>query len=161
MAKALPLQRICELLRYDKSTGKLYWKAKRGGNIVEGDEAGCIAATGYVQIAIDNVPYTAHRIVYAMNIGKEIFQNIDHIDGNKTNNLFNNLREATESSNAKNRVSLGCSKVPSGWAAKITVDYKPKHLGIFKSKEEAHKAYLDAKKEYHPESTGRKYSEQV
>lgn len=161
MAKDLPLQRICELLRYDDNTGKLYWKSNRGGGVVKDDEAGCIAATGYVQIYIDNVPYTAHRLVYAMNTGKEVFQNIDHIDGNRTNNLFNNLREATESSNAKNRVSLGCSKVSSGWAAKITVDYKQKHLGIFKSKEEAHTAYLAAKSKYHPESTERKYSEQV
>lgn len=161
MAKALPLQRICELLRYEESTGKLYWKMNRGSGVTKDSEAGCIATTGYVQVYVDNVPYTAHRIVYAIKTGKEVFQNIDHIDGNRTNNVFSNLREATPSSNAKNRVSLGYSKVPSGWAAGITVDYKQKHLGIFKSPEEAHQAYLEAKKLYHPQSTGRKYDEQV
>lgn len=161
MAKALPLQRICELLRYDNSTGKLYWKMNRGNGVTKDSEAGCVAATGYVQVYVDNVPYTAHRIVYAINTGKEVFQNIDHIDGNRTNNVFSNLREATPSSNAKNRISLGYSKVPSGWVAGITVDYKQKHLGIFKSPEEAHQAYLEAKKLYHPQSTERKYSEQV
>ena len=158
MAKALPLQRICELLRYDANTGKLYWKVNRGGGVVKDSEAGCVAANGYVQISIDDVPYTAHRLVYAINTGKEIFENIDHIDGNRTNNLFTNLREATKSSNAKNRISLGYSKVPSGWAARICVDYKQKHLGIFKSEKEARDAYLKAKSEYHPESAGREYN---
>jgi len=157
--KALPLQRICELLRYDDDTGKLYWKLNRGRGVVKDDEAGCVAVTGYVQVYIDNVPYTAHRLVYAMKTGKEVFQSIDHIDGDKTNNLFLNLREATKSENAKNRVSLGCSKVSTGWTAKITIDYKQKHLGTFKSKDEAHSAYLEAKKLYHPQSTERKYND--
>ena len=158
--RPLPLQRISELLEYQEDTGKLFWKVTRGGTAVKGSIAGCINAQGYVQLQIDNAFFCAHRIIYALKTGREIFSDIDHIDGDRTNNVFSNLRESSKSSNAKNRMSRGTYKVKTGWVAGITVDYKKKHLGVFSTEQEAHEAYLAAKAKYHPESAGRKYSDE-
>ena len=39
------------------------------------------------------------------------------------------------------------------WQAQIYINGKAKYLGLFKTKEEAHAAYLAAKRELHPFST--------
>lgn len=157
MAKELPLQRICDFLQYDQQTGHLTWKQARGKGIKSGDKAGCKTVTGYVQVYIDNKPYLAHRLVYALNTGKSIFGDVDHIDGNRSNNVFSNLREVSKAENAKNRISRGTFPVSTKWVSGLTVDYKKKHLGTFDTEEQAHEAYLAAKRLYHPQAEGRKY----
>ena len=133
--------------------GTLLWKVNRGKGVKAGDEAGCVTKHGYRQVYVKNVPYYAHRIVLALTLGRDV-SFVDHVDGNKTNNKPSNLKEVTQSQNAKNRVgkNLGASLAPSGWASSITVNYVSKHLGYFNSKEEAQKAYLEAKTIYHPEA---------
>ena len=76
---------------------------------------------------------------------------VDHIDGNKTNNHYENLRWATHSENGRNRkIQTNTSSVykgvsyykPTGkWKAAIKISGKDKYLGYFTSEREAAEAY--------------------
>ena len=151
MAKELPLQRIYELLKYDEESGNLLWKTDRL-NTKAGKVAGCLNTAGYVQVYLDNVPYYAHRIIYALSFSQKAFEFIDHVDGNRSNNRLNNLREVSSAANAQNNKVRGTTLSRYGWCSSITTNYQQKHLGYFDTEEEAHQAYLEAKKIYHPEA---------
>jgi hypothetical protein len=77
---------------------------------------------------------------------------VDHIDRCRSNNEISNLRMVTPSQNLHNTDAKGCSfdKTINKWKAKICVNYKQKHIGYYDTEEEAHQAYLKAKKLYHP-----------
>ena len=86
---------------------------------------------------------------------------IDHRDGDGLNNRRSNLRVATRSQNMHNR-SAYCNnksgfkgvdfrKEGGKWRAKIRINNKEKHLGMFDSPEEAHEAYCRASEKYHGE----------
>ena len=109
---------------------------------------------GYIRFNIrENKSYYMivkhHFIFYWVN--KKCVDLIDHIDGDKLNNCISNLREFDNSRNQQNRKDVkGYSLHPCGkYISIINVSGKNKHLGYFKTKEEASKAYLDAKKIYH------------
>jgi len=74
---------------------------------------------------------------------------IDHIDRNKLNNSIENLRVVTHTQNQWNRNGKGYYFRKGKYAARIIVDGKHKHLGLFETEYEAHQTYLDAKAKYH------------
>ena len=152
MAKELPLHRICELLRYDKETGNLYWKIGRRKTAKIDTVAGSLESIGYIVVKIDGSKYKAHRIIYALAYLKSAFGDIDHIDGDRRNNRLDNLREVSRSVNAQNNKARGTTRSAGRWKAQIETNYKKKNLGLFDTEEEAHAAYLAAKKIYHPEA---------
>lgn len=118
------------------------WNARFSGK-----KTGCVDGRGYIQIKIDGVKHLAHRLAFIYMTGSSP-ELIDHIDRNKQNNSFSNLREADRSQNAANSKRYDCKGVflrKSGrYSAQICVDYKIKHLGTFESKEEAVRAYAEA-----------------
>ena len=152
MVKELPIALILQRLRYDADTGKLYWKESVAYGIKVGDEAGSKTARGYAQLYINRIPYTLHRVVFAMHTLKSVFMEIDHIDGDRLNNRIENLREASPSLNAQNRKKTkGCYEKYGRWYAYITIKRKTTYLGGYSTEKEAHEAYREAKKIYHPE----------
>lgn len=85
---------------------------------------------------------------------------VDHIDGNGLNNRRCNLRIVTQQENAFNRKtyannSTGAKGVhrhgDGRWRAQIRKSGKLHHLGLFKSIEDAHNAYVQASKSLHGE----------
>jgi hypothetical protein len=90
---------------------------------------------------------------------------VDHIDHNGLNNQKHNLRNCTRIENLRNRAAcgfsryLGVSCLPYGkrWQAKINVSKKNIYLGVFKTKEEAARAYDKAAKEYYGEFANLNY----
>lgn len=77
---------------------------------------------------------------------------IDHIDSDPTNNTRTNLRLCTNQQNQFFRTDAkGYYKdhKSNKWRAEIAVKRVKKHLGLFKTEEEAHAAYLAAKEKYH------------
>jgi len=84
---------------------------------------------------------------------------IDHINGARADNRFTNLREATNKENSENikraRRSnkstevLGVYTRGLKFRAQITHAGKIQRLGTFKTAEEAHQAYLTAKRDLH------------
>lgn len=84
---------------------------------------------------------------------------VDHINGDRLDNRKENLRIATNAQNIRNSAlkssnSSGFKGVSwradkNKWQAKITYNYRQKHLGLFSSKREAAIAYNEAAKRYH------------
>jgi len=102
-------ERLRELMRLDAETGKLYWTKQRRGS-TSGNEVGCVGPHGYRVTSVDDVPYRAHRIVWALHTGAWPTADIDHINGVKDDNRPCNLREATPSQNAANKPLLPSNK---------------------------------------------------
>jgi len=144
------------LLRYDPESGLFFWLVDRPGIIKSGDVAGTVIS-GRVYVRFMGRQQQAHRLAFLYMTGSFPIDEVDHRDGNPINNSWGNLRECTHGQNAQNKkVSkrnksgyLGVSKHKSGWQATIAVDKKYYHLGLFKTPEEAHSAYLDAKLRLH------------
>lgn len=157
-----------KFLRYDPETGNFYWLGNRRGGVRAGDIAGSKNTHGYIVIVHKMKTYLAHRLAFVFMQGKYPDKHVDHIDGNKTNNKWANLRLATNAENMQNRLAnsnsltkkVGVSKYGSScrakkqWRAKIVVNGKPIHLGSFYSEDEAAQAYAEAKKKYHTFNPG-------
>ncbi len=83
---------------------------------------------------------------------------IDHIDRNKLNNCKNNLRLSTHSLNSHNRTSIGEYKGVSlikkngTYKVEITINKNNTHLGVYKNKIDAARAYDRRAKEVYGSS---------
>jgi hypothetical protein len=89
-----------------------------------------------------------HRVI--MNCPDDMF--VDHINHDPLDNRKCNLRIVTIKQNNWNRKSVkgySWSKQANKWWAKIIVNNKLIHIGYYNTEEEAHNAYLLAKKEHH------------
>jgi hypothetical protein len=127
---------------FDYKDGELYWKCKQGRARV-GVAAGTVDSTsGYKRISYKRKPYLAHRIVWEMhNWPIPSNKEIDHADGNKTNNKIENLRCCAHNQNGQNRkINKNSATGHSGvswhkgikkWCAKIRYKRKQIHLGSY------------------------------
>lgn len=160
----LTAQRLRELLYYEPATGAFSYRVKRG-ICNPGDPAGSQMVRGNHGIGIDYKRYAAHRLAWLYMTGHWPAKEIDHVDGNPMNNAWVNLREADSAQNKQNRHRprsdnmsglLGAmAHTPDAngrprWRARIQLDGKQIHLGLFFSPEEAHSAYVEAKRRLHP-----------
>ncbi len=153
--------RLIEVLAYDKSTGLFVrllsvYKRKDAGKVAGDSRNG-----GYARISIDGERYLAHRLAWFFVYQRFPLGDIDHIDGNKSNNAIANLREATHIQNMQNQrkpkvdgtsgfLGVTWHKGDRRWQAQIVVDRRYKYLGSFNDKDAAKVAYLEAKRELHP-----------
>jgi hypothetical protein len=146
------LEVLQEEFFYDKISGYLGRKKyhKKAAGFINKNH-------GYRVVKIHQRSYLAHRIIWKLVTGDDPGEfDIDHIDGDPTNNKWNNLRLATRSQNAFNRLSnrnnkLGYKGVHAIKNKNGTVRYRAiingKHIGYYGNVEDAHKAYLvEAKK---------------
>lgn len=145
-----------KLLDYNPENGKLFWKS-RGINDFDSEYANKEAFTsvnslGYIQGEILGKNYKAHRVAWAIYHGHWP-ENIDHINGIKTDNRILNLREVSNSQNSKNmkRYSTNTSGVTGvrqigngSFQATICVNRKRITLGSFKELKDAIKARKEA-----------------
>lgn len=107
MAKAdLTAQRLRELLDYNQSSGEFFWRTTRQGHKKAGDIAGYLRRDRYVVIGLDGITYLGHRLAWLYVNGSWPAMRIDHIDGNKTNNRIENLRDVSPTINGQNRRGL-------------------------------------------------------
>lgn len=104
-------------------------------------------------------PLLAHRVVWFLAHG-EWPSVIDHIDGDGFNNRLDNLRNVTQQVNMHNQSRRGYhySARAGKYIARITLGGKQIHVGTFGTAEEAHAAYLEAKKIHHPTAPERCYA---
>lgn len=150
------LEYINEYLTYDASTGNLYQLKKRP-KIQVGSLAGGINKKGYRYIQLNGRKYPSHHIVWFIETNSFPQKQIDHIDGNKTNNKFSNLREVTNKQNTENRGKQKNNKTGykgvsfnnrlKKYVAQIQHNNKPIHIGVYQNSYDAHLAYEEKAKE--------------
>lgn len=136
---------IKELCDYDPVTGSFTWKKHRIRNMI-GSTVGHISDTGYYRVCIKGTQYAVHRLIWLWMTGNLPVQ-IDHIDHVRSNNVWANLREVTQTENMYNKgkyknnatgvvgvcYETRCSK----FKAYIKIPSGIKHLGYFDTIEEA------------------------
>lgn len=147
------LDAITSLFSYNPETGDIFWVAKGKGKIKK-KPAGTLLYSGYRGICVGPHRIQAHRLAWALHYKRWPADQIDHINGIKTDNRICNLREATNSQNGKNLpiskanksgIKGVCfEKQTQRWKAYIRVDYKTYSLGRFDTLEEAAKARKEA-----------------
>lgn len=159
MAKPeLTAERLRELLHYDPLTGT-FTRLVAASNAGAGAHAGCAAKNGYMRCNVDGRLYYMHRLAWLYMTGGWPAGDIDHVDGDRANNRWANLRAATRSQNAQNRsatsaASSGVRNVyfdnPSGrWQVKVMVNYRSKSFGYYQTIEEAAEVARLAKSDMH------------
>lgn len=150
-SQELTAKRLRYLLRYDKKTGRMYWRQYRQ-RVQRHAEAGCKEnSDGYWQIRVDGVLYYRSRLAYLYVTGSWPADQIDHINRNRCDDRWCNLRPVTRRQNQQNRTKA--SGLPPGvswhkrserFHAHIGIAGKKKHLGCFDSPREAAQAYKAA-----------------
>lgn len=153
--KTLPaVEDLRRLFAYDPETGALTTGIATKIRPV-GSVAGHITPTGYRRVIIgDNDRYLAHRIVWKLMTGQEPPEFVDHVDGNRLNNAWANLRGADQVTNAQNvarhrRNKLGvkgvsvCGKTGK-FIAFIRAGGKNRYLGAFEDISAAEATYRAA-----------------
>lgn len=165
MAKAILTQaRLKELFHYNPDTGiftrikTTCWRVAVGQTLVRRDK------DGYFIASIDYRNYRAARLAFLYMTGSWPQHLVDHIDGCRSNDAWGNLREATAKQNGQNRtvgekgstsplLGVNWDKARGKWLSRIALNGKAKNLGRFDTPEEAHAAYVKAKRELHPFGT--------
>ena len=153
MAEAIPVELLHKVFRYDPETGLLTSRLKtKRGRVV-----GWLDDEGYIRVVVywNGHAYKrrAHRLIWAMVTGQYPIDEIDHKNGVKADNRWDNLREANHSENAHNAKRnefVGTHFRKGKWQAVIGLGGKRINLGNYKTREEAHQAYLKARQRLVP-----------
>jgi len=151
---ALTPHRVRELFEYDPETGELIRRVSRGRS-PQGAIAGCLDRDGYLLLKIDGLNYKAHRVAWLYAHGAWPADQLDHINGKRSDNRIANLRLASHAENSRNRYRSrnntsgykGVDFNRGRWRALIGTGGKNLHLGYFSSAAEAHAAYCRAAQE--------------
>lgn len=180
--KNLPLpskDELAVILAYDPITGLFTWKERAASLFANPKKAGSWNVqfagkpafttkngNGYLCGYINYQKLYAHRVAWKMVHGNEVDQ-IDHINGDRSDNRICNLEAATNASNCRNATirtdntsgvtGVGWDHLVSKWHARITVNGAIVNLGRFNTFNEAVIARKAAERvySYHP-NHGRK-----
>lgn len=163
MAKTnLTAERLRECLHYDPQTGVFKWRMRIGRGRI-GKIAGITTARRYIRIGVLGCEYMAHRLAWLYVHGAWPHAEIDHIDGDPANNALANLREASrpenlqnlKKANPRNKTGLiGAHRRSNGrYRSHLQSGGRIICLGSFATAEEAHKAYVEAKRKFHSFNT--------
>lgn len=141
-----------EAFSYDPETGFLRWlhppyKSTRHTS----SYVGWVTTGGYIQIKYRRRRFQAHRVIWCIVTGDWPKDQIDHINLNRADNRWANLREATAFENQRNvgaqrNNATGIKGVfvqpdTQRWCARIRLNGKLVSLGCFDTPEEASAAY--------------------
>lgn len=144
-------------LSYNEETGIFTWLHSPSSQVPAGSIAGYKTKRGYIQLGLGGKLYYAHQLVWLYMTGKWPTKTIDHIDQDKTNNKFANLRHVSRSINYRN--SAASKKESHGvfymrdrnkYKVQFTINGKTKYCGIFPTYEEACQHAVKAKQSLFP-----------
>lgn len=144
-----------EIFDYNPDTGIL--KRKKTGAVAgRKNKPG-----GHLRTWVLGREVLVHRIAFAIFYGRWPRDQIDHINGNPSDNRISNLREAKNFQNSRNRLAQRNSKtgiLGVSWskaARKFRVQIKANgeiiHIGVFSTVKEAAAARKNAELKYHGE----------
>lgn len=160
------------LLRYEPETGRLFWRRRSIVWFEDAPHCGtwntrfagreCFISTsayGYKRGAVLLSQLQAHRVIWALVHGEWPAADVDHINGNRTDNRLGNLRHATRAQNLRNSGSRGGSSRYCGvcwdrargkWVANCYDDTgRNRHLGRYDDESRAALAYDEAARRWH------------
>lgn len=157
----LTVKELRDRLHYDPDTGEFTWVLSNRTDKI-GKRAGTVLPVGYIQFALCGHKQYAHRLAWLYMTGSWPVDQLDHINGNKSDNRWCNLREATNAQNGANRGAQRNNRT-SGlkgvfrdrrlrirpWVSYITRNRENYRLGRFDTAEEAHLAYRAAAARLH------------
>ena len=116
-----------------------------------GDQVGNDRGNGYLSCQMMGKNYSMHRLAWLYVYGEMPNGEIDHVNGDATDNRIANLRLATSSQNSANKASKGgplglrgITKHGSSFEAKIKINRKSHYLGRYSCPVAAHLAYVVA-----------------
>lgn len=136
----LTQEELKRVMNYNPDTGVFRWKVSSGGRRA-GTMAGGLNGQGYIVVRVKDKSYRAHRLAFLYQEGFLPENSIDHINRDRTDNRWSNLREASQRCNIRNACVRSTNKsgvkgvhweTPRNkWRVTITVDGHTHHLGTF------------------------------
>lgn len=162
LLRDITAKQLRAVLEYEPHTGMFIWRERGPGdpfNSWAGLRAGAKRDAGYIVIRINYRLYRAHRLAWLYVHGRWPKEEIDHINGDPSDNRISNLRLATSSNQRMNsrRRSDNTSgfkgvwweKRRGHWVAEIMHEGRRHHLGAFTTAEDAHAARIEAARRLH------------
>lgn len=143
------------VLHYDPDTGVFTWVAKIAKKICVGNIAGCVTGVGrYRYIKIHGQTFAEHRLAFLYMTGALPIDEVDHINHNRTDNRWDNLRDVDRKNNGRNHkvskrnnsgvVGVHWDANRKKWSASITYDGRIIYLGRYSQIEDAAEARAKA-----------------
>ena len=142
--------RLKEVLSYCPDSG-IFTKLSTG------ESFGNSHNRGYLKGFLDGKHYLLHRLAFLYMTGSFPTNQVDHINRDKKDNRWTNLRDVTHAENHRNMpvqsnnssgiTGVHYAKDKRKWVAYIKVNNKRKHLGSFSGKSEAAQARQKAMQE--------------
>lgn len=152
-----------EHVSYDPLTGEFRYKnTHRRRCYLAGDTFGHPDEMGYRKVNIGGAKFRLHRLAWLYMTGEWPKNDIDHINGIRSDNRIANLRDVPRSMNLQNSkhkklgatglagVTIKRNTFTTKYLAQIKANGKWNNLGRYDTPEEAHEAYMAAKRKLHP-----------
>lgn len=155
---------LIETLNYDPMTGVFTWKQAGKGRRTN-KQVGSWDMYGYLTVRLGKAKaaksYKLHRLAWLYAMGEWPKHDIDHLNGIRHDNRIENLRDAPRKMNLENQIKMRNRKNKTGlmgayfdakkdmYYSRISHHDKSLYLGSFKTAEEAHQCYLNAKRKIH------------
>lgn len=146
------------VLSYDPDTGIFRWLDRLSIRISINKIAGSNNGNGYIRLRIRGVQYHAHRLAFLYMTGSFPPEEVDHVDGDRSNNRWSNLRSVSHRDNCKNQrprkkailapVGVHWDRARGKWMSSIRMNGKNKHLGRFDDISDAIEARKAAEQKY-------------
>lgn len=148
-------ERLQTLLHYDPETGAFSWRRAQG-SAAAGSKAGT-PNNGYIRIRVDKQFVYAHKLAFIYMTGSAPVAQVDHINHDRADNRWVNLREATLAENNRNRPlrktntsgATGVTRNGKNWMAQVVFDHKHHYCGTFRDKATAQQAAEAKRAELH------------
>lgn len=150
-ADTLTAERLRELLHYEPKTGHFTWRINNSV-AKPGERAGTVDGHGYRAIGLDYKKYLEHILAFFYMTGEYPASDIDHKNGIRSDNRWENLTVATKSENGHNKGlhprsktgHAGVYKHGNKFRARIQLEGKTHDIGLFSSIEDAVLARAEA-----------------
>lgn len=138
------------ILAYNPDTGEFTKNKKIAGYIDK--------QSGYVKVMIKQKNYFAHRLAFLYMTGSFPTKHVDHINKDKSNNSWKNLREVSQEVNNQHYIEptkrnklkvLGVRQRGNSYTSSVSFNKKQYHAGTYSTPEQAHEAYVNLKRQLH------------
>ena len=137
---------IGERLRYNPTTGEIVYLNDYAPYAYKGKVVTSLDSHGYIRVSYKGKRYLGHRVAYFLMKGYLPDGDIDHINGDRSDNRWDNLRKVTRSENLHRQKKTrgkskykGVIKHQKGWLAQCrdTKNNKGGYIGTSLSEREA------------------------